>query len=172
MVITIANVYWVLTECQNFFKCFSMAVSQFSHSVVSDSLQPHGLQHNCFNSPDNPLRLLLLFSSQGDQGTKQGSHCQGPRTWATQVGLVPQSLTALHTASHSYKEHMKCRRDWGLRSRIIITGQRKRSRSPCQDLRLGDVEMERRSCIMKLLDSNELWGKNGSLSLSLFLAPF
>ena len=151
---------------------FHGSQSQFSHSVLLDSLQPHGLQHNCVNSPDNPLRLLFPFYSQRDQDPKQGSHCQGQRTWATEVGLVPENYTAVHTASHSYKEHMKCRWDRGIRSRIIIRGQRKRSWSPCQDLRLGDGEMERRFCIMKVLDSNELWGKSGSLLLSLFLAPF
>ena len=39
-----------------------MAVSQFSHSVVSDSLQPHGMQHTRPLSITNSRRLPKLTS--------------------------------------------------------------------------------------------------------------
>ena len=35
---------------------------QFSHSVMSDSLQPHGLQHAMFPCPSNSQSLLKLMS--------------------------------------------------------------------------------------------------------------
>ena len=41
----IANTYVALTLCWRFFKILYIHSVQFSRSVVSDSLQPHGLQH-------------------------------------------------------------------------------------------------------------------------------
>ena len=41
---------------------FTFSSVQFIHSVVSDSLQPHGLQHARFPSPLNSQSLLKLMS--------------------------------------------------------------------------------------------------------------
>ena len=41
----IANTYVALTLCWRFFKALYIHSVQFSHSVMSDSLWPHGLQH-------------------------------------------------------------------------------------------------------------------------------
>ena len=65
------SIYWVPTWCWLYSKCFPWNNSQvlydnfvssiqFSHSVVSNSLQPHGLQHN---RPPCPSPTSVVYSN-------------------------------------------------------------------------------------------------------------
>lgn len=75
------------------------------------------------------------------------------RSLGQETGPVPKNLTTAHTVSHSYKQSMKCRLSWGISSRIVIRGQRKRSWLSCPDLCPRDGKMEHNFYIMKVLYS-------------------
>ena len=89
------------------FKIFTcLLVSQFSHSVMSDSLWPHGLQHSRLPCPSpTPVSLLKLVSIESVMPSKHLILC-------CPLELLPSNFQTIKVFSNESVLHIRWPKYW------------------------------------------------------------
>ena len=100
------NFLWPLQQITHT-QWFQFSSVQFSRSVVSDSLRPHGLQHPRPPCPSVSYHFAFSHCSWGSQGKNTEVVCHsfssGPRFVRT-LHHDPSVLGCLHSMAHNFIE--------------------------------------------------------------------
>ena len=85
---------WPVSRLQPSSHCGFYPISQFSHSVMSNSLQPHGLQHTRSPCPS---------PTPGDESDESAVRIRWPKYWSYSLNISP---------SNEYPGLISFRMDW------------------------------------------------------------